>query len=107
MFASFMIGLHYLPTIHESQAACFTYVASPQLLVSEAWYSPAFHNSLMRITNTKHSWQNDTRCRDGVKVLWCHSDLVWLVPSLQAPVFILFCDFKTLLVKPVKAGNGQ
>ena len=20
-----------------------------------------------------------TRCRDGVKVLWCHSHLVWLV----------------------------
>ena len=19
-----------------------------------------------------HSWQNGTRCRDGVKVLWCH-----------------------------------
>ena len=22
---------------------------------------------------------NGTRCRDCVKVLWCHSDLVWLV----------------------------
>ena len=22
-----------------------------------------------------YSWQNDTRCRDGVKVLWCHSHL--------------------------------
>ena len=22
---------------------------------------------------------NGTRCRDGVKVLWCHSHLVWLV----------------------------
>ena len=19
-----------------------------------------------------HSWQNGTRCRDGVKVVWCH-----------------------------------
>ena len=26
-----------------------------------------------------HSWQNGTKCRDGVKVLWCHSYLVWLV----------------------------
>ena len=26
-----------------------------------------------------HSWQNGTRCRDGVKLLWCHSYLVWLV----------------------------
>ena len=22
-----------------------------------------------------HSWQNGTRCRDGVKVLWCHAVL--------------------------------
>ena len=26
-----------------------------------------------------HSWQNVTRCRDGVNVLWCRSHLVWLV----------------------------
>ena len=32
-----------------------------------------------QLTNTKHSWQNDTRCRDDVKVLWCCSHLVWLV----------------------------
>ena len=25
------------------------------------------------------SWQNGTRCRDGVNVLWCHSHLFWLV----------------------------
>ena len=35
---------------------------------------------------------NGTRCRDGVKVLWCHSLLVWFfffrVPSLCALVFI-------------------
>ena len=24
-----------------------------------------------------HSWQNGTRCRDGVNVLWCRSHLVW------------------------------
>ena len=24
-----------------------------------------------------HSWQNGTRCTDGVKVLWCHSHLVF------------------------------
>ena len=40
---------------------------------------------------------NGTRCRDGVKVLWCHSHLVWLVfrvPSLHVLVFIqkTFCD---------------
>ena len=26
-----------------------------------------------------HSWQNGTRCRDGIKVLWCHSELVCMV----------------------------
>ena len=58
-------------------------------------HSTAFHNPPMHTTNTRHSWQNGTRCRDGVKVLWCHSHLVWLrVPSLHALVFIpkMFCD---------------
>ena len=26
-----------------------------------------------------YSWQNGTRCRDGVNVLWCRSQFVWLV----------------------------
>ena len=37
------------------------------------------------IANTRLSWQNGTKCRDGVKVMWCRSHLVWLglrVPSL-------------------------
>ena len=29
-------------------------------------------------TSTRHSWQNGTRCRDGLKVLWCHSHIAWL-----------------------------
>jgi len=49
-----------------------------------------------------HSWQNGTRCRDGVKVFWCRSHLVWLVlrvQSLHALVFIqkTFCDLLLLL----------
>ena len=32
-----------------------------------------------QLTNTKHSWQNATRCRDGVKLLWSHFHLVCLV----------------------------
>ena len=45
---------------------------------------------------------NGTRCRDGVKVLWNHSHLIWLlffrVPSLHALVFIqkTFCDLFVL-----------
>ena len=33
-----------------------------------------------------HSWQNGTRCRDGVTVLWCHSHLVWFI-SIQNTFF--------------------
>ena len=35
-----------------------------------------------------HSWQNGTRCRDGVK-LWCHSPLVWLV--FEGPIPTCAC----------------
>lgn len=45
------------------------------------------------------SWQNDTRCRDGVNVLWCCSRLVWLVFEGSIPTCTslfsfgkLFCD---------------
>ena len=26
-----------------------------------------------------HSWQNGTRCRNGVNMLQCHLHLVWLI----------------------------
>ena len=45
------------------------------------------------------SLQNGTRCRDGMKVLWCHSHLVCLVlrvPSLHAFVFVQNTFFVTL-----------
>ena len=50
-----------------------------------------------------HGWQNGTRCRDGVKVLWCHSHLVWLVFEASIPTCAcfhegkLFCDLFLLL----------
>ena len=50
-------------------------------------------------TNTKHSWQNRTRCRDGVNVLWCCFHLVWLVFEHFIPTCAcfhsenFFCDF--------------
>ena len=46
-----------------------------------------------------HSLQNCTRCRDGLKVFWCRSHLVWLVlrvPSQHALVKT-FCDLLLLL----------
>ena len=52
----------------------------------------AFHNPSLQ-TNTKHicKWrQNGTRCRDGVKVLWCHSHLVWLVFEASIPTCTCF-----------------
>ena len=36
------------------------------------------------------SWQNGTRCRDGVKVLWCHSHLVWSVFEVFVPTCTCF-----------------
>ena len=50
-----------------------------------------------------HSWQNGTRCRDGVNVLWCRSHLVWLVFEGSIPTCAgfsfgkLFCDLFLLL----------
>ena len=46
---------------------------------------------------------NGTRCRDGVKVLWCHSHLVRLVfriPSLHALVELDGNDTTTLSHHP-------
>ena len=37
-----------------------------------------------------HSWQNGTRCRDGVNVLRCRSHLVWLVFEGSIPTCTCF-----------------
>ena len=37
-----------------------------------------------------HSWQNGTRCRDGVNVLWWCSHLVWLVFEGSIPTCACF-----------------
>ena len=37
-----------------------------------------------------HSWQNGTRCRDGVNVLWCRSHLVQLVFERSIPTCACF-----------------
>ena len=46
------------------------------------------------------SWQNGTRCRDGVNVLWRHSYLIWLVfegsiptcPCFHSENFFVTCS---------------
>ena len=45
----------------------------------------------MRLVTGVHSWQNGTRCRDGVNVLWCRSHLVW--PVFKNFIPTCACDF--------------
>ena len=49
-------------------------------------HSTAFH---MQVTNTRHSCQNGTRCRDGVSLLWCQSYLVF---EGSIPMCACFCS---------------
>ena len=62
---------------------------APSNTLSTAFHNPAMH-VCTQLTNTKHSWQNGTRCRDGVNVLWCHSHLVCLVFEGSIPTCICF-----------------
>ena len=57
-------------TLHAHQCAQHTAIPSPL---------PSTTLLYTQLANTKHSWQNGTRCRDGVNVLWCRSHLVRLV----------------------------
>ena len=72
---SMRIKMHYIPTT--------------------TTHPTAFHNPSLHTTN-KHKaylckwWQNRTRCRDGVKVLWYHSLLVWLVFEASIPTWTCF-----------------
>ena len=78
-------------------------------LIIKMHYTPttthhtAFHNLSLHTTN-KHKaylckwWQNGTRCRDGVKVLRCHSHLVWLVFEVSIPSYMRLFSFRKLFV---------
>jgi len=71
-----------------------------RLWSEQSWVPCSFNAYMGRLSACTefcgvHSWQNGTRCRDGVKVLWCH----WFPSSLRLPsihvlVFIqkIFCD---------------
>ena len=48
-----------------------------------------------------HSWQNGTRCRYGVKVLWCHSHLVWLDFEASIPTCTCFHEGKRFVTVSV------
>ena len=62
--------MHYTPTPHPSM------------------YKPLLHTTNKHMQT--HSWQNGTRCRDGVNVLWCRSHLVWLVFEGSIPTCACF-----------------
>ena len=64
--------IHPQHTHSPRTSTCTTHPAIPSQL-------PSTTLLCTQLTNTKHSWQNGTRCRDGVNVLWCRSHLVWLV----------------------------
>ena len=75
----------------------------------------ASHNPSLHTTNTNRIfvkpylckwWQNGTRCRDGVKVLWCHSHLVWLVFEASIPTCTCFHEGKTCTTIQAITVNG-
>ena len=72
-----------------------TYIAvtptslSMQTKTSTAYLSPTTYLPLPPTYKTTNKQKAQfARCRDGVKVLWCRSYLVWLVPSLHVLVLI-------------------
>ena len=68
-------------TLHAHQHAQHTAIPSPL---------PSSTLLCTQLTNTKPSWQNGTRCRDGVNVLWCRSHLVRLVFERSIPTCACF-----------------
>ena len=58
-------------------------------LWNEQWRIPCSFSQCV-VFFVVHSWQNGTRCRDGVNVLWCHSHLVWLVFEGSIPTCACF-----------------
>ena len=76
---SMHINMHN--TLHAHQHAQHTAIPSPL---------PSSTFLCTQLTNTKHSWQNGTRCRDGVNVLWCRSHLVRLVFEHSIPTCACF-----------------
>ena len=50
-----------------------------------------------QLTNTKHNWQNGTECRDDMKLLWCHSNLVWL--GFEGSILHALVSFMTLIYR--------
>ena len=53
-----------------------------------------------------HSWQNGTRRRDGVNVMWYRSHLVWLVFEGSIPCFHQENFFVTCFLEIIREKRG-
>ena len=89
--------LHGVKTDHICHAQSSNYIAATHNITHSPCTSKCTTHPHHPPHYKKHKaywckwWQNGTRFRDGMKVLWCHSHLVWLVlrlPSLHALVFL-------------------
>ena len=62
-------------------------IVSEVEIIQQQHYIPASQSSSCKVillcTQLTHCCQNVTRSRDGVKVLWCLSHLVWLLESFM------------------------
>ena len=103
------------PTLHAHQYALHTQHYPPNTT-----HPTAFNNCPMHTTNPRHSWQNGTRCRDDVEVLWCRSHLVWLVfngsistctcfhsENFIVTLIYLHCFFYTCHTEITGSENGE
>ena len=88
-------------TKHLVQKACMAiYNYTLFLCISHAGvdiHRQESNNPSLHTTNKHKWWQNGTRCRDDVEVLWCHSHLVWLIFEASIPTCACF-SFRKLFV---------
>ena len=84
-------------TLHAHQRAQHTAIPSPL---------PSTTLLCTQLTNTKHSWQNGTRCRDGANVLWCRSHLVRLVFERFIPTCACFHSENFFVTRFTLIGRG-
>ena len=75
--------------LHDEKTIFYTFCQWP----SQCWARP-FYSQSDFVRYICRDWQNGTRCRDGVKVLWCRSHLVWLVFEGSIPYMCLFAFWK-------------
>ena len=80
--------IYYIAATHNITHSPYTLTCTPHPALPSQL--PSTTLLCTQLTNTKHSWQNGTRCRDGVKLLWCHSHLVWLVFEGSIPTCACF-----------------